>query len=196
MSVKSSLPSGAMDYQKLYDELDSSTRSQESRTQEPNWLMKIAGLTSSKIKDFEDFCYIYDLSFLINRNIEHNAAEQIKPDGGLRGEELKIVAPSSFIDADVNLSFYQNKCLPEILLKRIISMNSENPKVIESYTFTNSFITSMLTKRDVIALSIRYSTVQRDTSVVKAEDGSIDGKKSALHSFIESMSKVGEESES
>lgn len=192
MNIKSS----PIDYQKLYDELDSSVKPTESRTQEPNWIMKIGGLTNSKMQGFEDYCYIYDLSFLINRNIEHNASEQIKPDGGLRGEELKIIAPSSCIDADINLSFYQNKCLPEIILKRIISMNTENPQVMESYTFKNSFITSMLTKRDVIALSIRYSIIQRDTSVIKAEDGSIDGKKSALHSFIESMSKVGEENES
>lgn len=181
---------GSTGYKQLYDELDASRT--ESRTQEPNWLMKIEGLTNSKIKGFEEYCYVYDLSFLINRSIEHNATEQIKPDGGLRGEELKIVAASSAIDADINLYFYQNKKIDDILLQRIISLNTESPQGIESYTFTDCFITSMLTKRDVIALSIRYSVVQRDTAVVKSEDGSIEGKKSALHSFVESMSKTGD----
>lgn len=187
----------ASEYNQYLSELDStSAQNSGSKVKEANWLMSFQsadgaslGLTASQIKGFENFCFIYDLSFMINRGIEQPAGDSIKPDGGLIAEALKIVAPSSFIDADINLYFYQNTMIPQIVLQRVVSLNSpEAPTPKESYIFTNCFITSMLTRKDILAISFRYSSVQRETSILKAEDGSSEGKKSAKHSFITAMS--------
>lgn len=180
-------------YKKLFEKLE--VAQDESRTQssvqDPNWLMGISKLTKSKIDGYKNYCQILDHEFAMNRGVESSIVKDVmKPNGGLVGYDLKVVVASSSINADAHLYFYQNMPIRTVSVIRIGRINNDTPQTLEEYTFTQCYITSIITKGDVLAISFRYSAVERKTPEIK-KNGSAAGMHAAQHNFMTIKSDQG-----
>lgn len=180
-------------YKQLFEKLDQSQTETKtlSSVKDPNWLMSIPKLTKSNIDGFKSYCQILDHEFAMNRGIEASISKDImKPNGGLVGYDLQVIVPSSSVNADAHLYFYQNMPIRTVTLMRIGRINTETPQSLESYIFTQCYITSIITKGDILALSFRYSAVERKTPELK-KDGSSRGMHAAHHNFMTIKSDHG-----
>ncbi|WP_342261779.1 hypothetical protein [Alphaproteobacteria bacterium endosymbiont of Tiliacea citrago] len=180
-------------YKQLFDKLSVANDASNvpSGVNDPNWLMGISKLTKSKIEGFKNYCQIIDHEFAMNRGVESSIVKDVmKPNGGLIGYDLKVIVPSSSVNADAHLYFYQNHPIKTVSIVRIGRINTDTPQTLESYTFTQCYITSMITKGDVLAISFRYSAVERKTPEIK-KNGSARGMHAAQHNFMTIKSDQG-----
>lgn len=167
------------------------TSQRSSTVKDPNWLMSIPKLTKSSIEGFKTCCQIHTHEFSMNREIERSVSKDImKPNGGLIGYDLKVIVSSSSINADAHLHFYQNIPLKTVTLHRIGKINLEIPQALETYIFSLCYITSIVAKGDYLAITFRYSGVERKTPEIK-KNGATSGMHAAHHDFIKVKSDAG-----
>lgn len=184
-------------YQDYFNELNAASSKNSQNTssiEEPNWMISIGQgedkfVTKSSLSEpLENFAYIYDYQFVMNRGIESAASHTIKPNGGLAGHDLNVIVPSSSINATLNLLFFENEEIPNMSLARVGILNKKLD-ILEEYIFTTCYISGMLTKGDILAISFRYSTIERKNNAFN-QKGVKGGAHIAQHSFINSSSKA------
>lgn len=178
-------------YKQLFEKLSAPQpdNAGSEKNKEPNWLIAIPSLTKSKIEGFQNCSPIIDHEFIMNRGPEAERVNEVqKPNGSLIGYDLKIIIESKSINADAHLYFYQNLPIKALSLVRVNRVNNIN-HVMEVYAFTNCYITSIITKGDVLAMSFRYTSVERKTPELR-KNGSLMGMHSAQHDFIKAKADV------
>lgn len=184
-------------YDKLYNELSESSQTTSS-SKEPNWMMCMskgddAYYTTSSIseeasKTLGNFCYIYDHQFSLKRGIEMTPSHTIKPDGGLTAQDLRVIVPSSSLNSTVNLAFFENTEIKSVKLARV-GILSNKYDILEEYTFSSCFITGIVTKGDILALSFRYASIERQNTAYN-QSGVKGGSHGAIHNFTTAHSSA------
>lgn len=196
-------------YKDMFDQLDAVRNSQQSYSKEPNWMICIKGssaLTKSEnqqsIKgthanhELKNYTYIYDHQFSLSRGFSmESTTHALMPDGGITAQELKIIAPTSSIDAVVHEHFSQNTLLKEIHLIRIITVTpskSHEPFFVTAeYKFEDAYISGLISKNDLICLSFRYAGVQYTKKDYNQLTGVSKGSAgSAYHNLVTGVTKA------
>ena len=157
-------------------------------TKEPTWMISIPSITNSTVDGFKKHAYIHAYRFKLSRGIEANASRTIRPDGGVVGEDLKVVMPLSAVDASLDNIFAENREIPKIEICRL-SLIKKKKEIVESYIFQNCFITAMLPVDNVLSIAFRYGSYERK-SVYYNQQGVKKGQKSSQHDLTKSTSKA------
>lgn len=198
-------------YQKFFDQLNEKQAS-GSAIKTATWLIKIAQaqtsktgegnatknhITSSHVEGFKDFSDLQEFRYGMNRDVQLNATESAKPEGGLEGGFLNVVTTASSLNADLNNLFHKNECLA-VDIARIQTLNKNKPTLLELYEFKSCYITNLICTGgssskaetgDVLAVSFRYSSFTR--SVAKISDtGAAEGHTSSSYSFVKNTNQT------
>jgi len=173
-------------YKSILDEMENYGSVTPSSAKQPNWMIEIPKFTSSSVEGFTKFAYLYDHRFAITRGIESAVSHTIKPDGGVEAHDLKIVLPSSSLDARINWHFSENNEIPKITIARLVTSNKK-PQMAEEYIFTTCFVSGILTRGDIMCIAFRYAAYTRNSHEFKT-NGQKGGTHQGHHDLITAKS--------
>lgn len=199
-------------YKNLFDELDSGSKSTNSFSKEPNWMMCIAShgsgkfLTASENKGeagtskykLEHYAYVLDHQFCLTRGFStESASKALMPDGGLTAHELKIITSIGSVSPGIHTAFSQNIMIPQIHLIRVVMVtNTHQTKlpyhVTAEYVFNEAYISGLISKNDVICLGFRYAGIHYTKQSFDPTTGTTSGNEGgAYHDLVTGHSSTG-----
>ena len=167
-------------YQNILSDLNNYLTAGNSHAKEAEWTMaiKVDGQhitysteeTKARAEGLPDvplgsLAPIHDYNLGLTRGIEHSSIIQDFMPSGMHAHELKVVAPFGSITGQVHETLSRNVKVEEIVIARLgtaeksMSVKTNTVIALVHYVFKDAYITSLLSKNDLIALSFRYTNV-------------------------------------
>lgn len=181
--------------QAILQAMNTQLRDHPGVAKEPEWVMEILqgtdtyltksddkGKTTNGLINLANCSPIYHHEIALARTFAKESLTNDLVPGGLCAQELKIVAPFSSINPTVHLSFSQNTIIASLTLARLATVTQGPAPAGEApiscttkYTFKHLYITGLVSRYDLICLSLRYTDIHYTKHSVDPKTGGHNG---------------------